>query len=79
MGDNRLNRGLKTNDIYRLIYVHISHYSISQNCVLEDFVISRRSNYYFLFIRIMHAVLLGAFGGGSNIYAVVMCISSNIL
>jgi len=78
MGD-RLNRGLKINNIYPLNYVHISYYNIQQSCVLGGFVTSRRSNNIYVFIRIIHAILLGAFGRVCNFYAVLMCISSNIL
>lgn len=72
MGEYRQNRGLKINNIYRLVYVHISYYIFPQRCVLEG------QNFY-VFIRIIHTILFGAFGFVCNLCAVVMCISSNIL
>jgi hypothetical protein len=79
VGEYRQNRGLQIKNIYRLIYVHISYYNIPQSCVLEGFVTSRRPKFFYVFIRIIHAILFGAFRCVCNFYAVVMCISSNIL
>ena len=79
MGEYRQNRCLKINNIYGLIYVRISYCNFPQSCLHEGFITSRRLEFFYVFIRIIHSILFGAFGCVSNFFAVVMRISSNIL